>query len=159
MCPQDTPPTPCKVYVTAFGEAHGASLDGLKPVARASLQELADASGHDLGINATTNGQHRDRRHNGTSISRPERNNPNISGTAVDIGEIGNVTVRTAASDAVADVMDAALGTPDTKTVLGPTALYDSRGYGYAKTEYTNTATQREHAGHFHISFFIDSEK
>jgi hypothetical protein len=47
----------------------------------------------------------------------------------------------------------------DTRTVLGPTGLFQAKGYGYDKTQYLNAADQKEHAGHFHVSFYIDSEK
>jgi hypothetical protein len=145
--------------VTAYGKDNGASLEAMKPVARAALQRLADNAGHDLGINATTNLTHNDIRHNGVSHDHPEKNNPNIAGTAVDIGEIGGTVVRKASSSDIADVKNAALGTGDTKSVYTPDGLYEARGYGYPKNQFQNAGLQKQHEGHFHVSFFIDSEK
>jgi len=134
-------------------------LSTLKPEALHDLYELAELAGHDLGINATTNFDHDDPRHNGVSAYHPARSNPALSGLAVDVGEIDHVTVRQASASSRSDLKNAALGMDDVKDVLTPSGLFQSAGFGQPKTEFQNSGLLHEHAGHFHISFFADWEQ
>lgn len=148
----------CRIYISAYGAAAGASLGALKPESRDALQAVANTSGHDLGVNATTNGDHRDPRHNGFSFGFPENNNPALSGLAVDIGEIDRTLVRRASAQVQGEVRDAALSIPEVRSVLSPSGLFRTGTYGRDAHPYTDTNVQQQHKGHFHLSFFSNSE-
>ena len=150
LCPIEKDGVPCHIYVTAYGAQHGAKLSALQPRARHALYELAQQSGHDLGVNATTNGTHSDPRHNGVDASNPARSNPKLSGLAVDIGEVDHKTVG-ANFAADLQVQYAAQVSPQTKAVIDPYLYVNASQPGATKEPVDDPATLREHRDHPHM--------
>jgi hypothetical protein len=155
LCPIEKDGVPCKIYVTAYGTAHGASLSGLQVGARHELYNLAQRSGHDLGVNATTNGTHTDPRHNGVDADDHSRDNPKLAGLAVDVGEVDH---RRVGSTVGADrsVESTALHSPNVKAVIDPNGYWNSSTPGATKHAVNDPGTVREHRlhPHFHIDIW-----
>jgi RHS repeat-associated protein len=152
LCP------PCTLYVTDAGKNDGASLDDLQAGARRTLQDIADSSGHDLGMNAVQNGSHVDPRHNGVSQGHPSWDDPRLAGLAVDIGEIDHRTVRASPAKSVMDVVRTATGFSNVRDIFGPTGLSKASQPGGPRRTVIDPALQKQHTGHFHISFFDGGE-
>jgi len=160
------PPRPCEVYVTAYGAAHGASLSDLQPQARTNLQAMADRSGHDIGVNATTNGTHCDPRHNGESICsgvvRPSR--PELRGNAVDIGEVDHTPITTSSTTLNGALRSAAAQEPSVRDLITPTSFETRRATGLGGL-LTTCATQgcaeqvKLHSTHAHLTFFSTDQR
>jgi RHS repeat-associated protein len=157
LCPQDKPPSPCKVYLTAYGREHRANLDALKPAAREGVQRLADDAGHDIGVNATTNGDHCDLRHNGKTGPQctPQRSAPELSGLAVDIGEVDGKAVGTPeAAAGVKDVEASARKDPSTKTVIDYDGYWSASKPGGDKLTINSPGVVADHDTHMHVSWW-----
>lgn len=119
------------------------------------MYDLAQQSGHDLGVNFTTNGTHDDPRHSGVSNCCPERNDPNKAGLAVDIGEVDHHVVGTTeASSGVADVKQTGLDTPGVMAVIDPNGYWLAPSQGKPKQVQNDPATVRQHGTHMHVDFW-----
>jgi len=147
LCPQDNPPTPCKVY------SIGADLSKVQAGTMTTLQQIADASGHDLGVGFATEGHHEDPCHK--------------NGCAVDVDEIDHVSVGTfghrneAASSQVSDVEDATRANGSVHQVITPNGNWASSAAGAPKRQLPlkDRPEKRqylwsEHQSHLHISVY-----
>ncbi len=158
LCPpRDT--LPCQAYISDYGKANGAALADLQPRALEALNALAVAVGQDLGINATTNGDHRDIRHNGRSVANGKvvRHDASLSGLAVDIGEIGGVVIGAIGTQApLLNLQSAALESESVKTVITSGGYWSASSQGSAKTliQGRGGTQPRAHPTHAHLSFW-----
>ena len=142
-----------KCTVTALGNANLATL---RPEARKSLVMLAQLADHDLGVTATTNGNHSDPRHKGT-----------LSGLAVDIGTVDGYVVGTSAAAAAAvDVATAAESMASVEKVIAPDRFKvtaNGRGFGSKRVSVGSFVpgdeTYEEHRDHLHVAFFSSEER
>jgi len=160
LCPLKKDGIPCTIYLTAYGKAHGASLDALQPSSWRSLNNLAEKAGHNLGINATSNGTHDDPRHNGQSACCFHNSNTELSGLAVDVGEVDHHTVGSSeASAGVDDVERTALGMGDVKAVIDPNGYWASSKPNGSMRPVNDPETTKKHNTHMHISFWADWEE
>ncbi|HEY4319700.1 MAG TPA: RHS repeat-associated core domain-containing protein [Gemmatimonadales bacterium] len=139
-------PRSCTVSISAYGKAHGASIDALMPVVRADLQTLADAADADLGINATTNGDHSDPGH--------------AAGTAVDIGFINGRSIGQG-STTFPGMKAQALHVQQTAAQLGGLKLSTGnlgpagKFVGSKGPFSMNPGTTAAHRNHIHLSYDI----
>jgi len=161
LCPIELDGIPCVVYST------GADLSKLKPETMSALQELAEGSGHNLGISAGVEGRHNDIRHNGRSKDHPDRNNAAYSGLGVDINEIDGVDIGTGpnldpvARTRVEEVTGAARNQDNVKTVISPVGVWTSTSRGATKGAMPFSPTSgvgAQHQNHLHVTVFANFE-
>jgi len=128
-----------------------------------SLLELAERSGHDLGVFQAQEGRHDDIRHNGRSYNHPERNNLAFAGLAVDINEIDHCDIGTgsivnpAVLEMVRDVLAASQQTTGLREVIGPTARLRRLSPTVALTAipYSEASSLwNQHQNHLHVAAF-----
>lgn len=152
LCPVAKDGIPCTIY-----SVNGADLSRLQAGTREQLLQIAEASGHDLGIGYATEGTHRDECHSkGCAVDINELDH------SIDIGRNGHRTATPVARAAVADVESAARGNWSVYQVIGPDGFWGKPGTYDPRQSYPLVDTPRNghlwfvHQSHIHISIFPD---
>jgi hypothetical protein len=122
----------------------GADLNDLTPATKKALQRLADEAGVDIGINATSNGNHKDPGH--------------AAGTAVDIGYVNNRDIGSGPTNNPQAWFDAfrvqktaaRLGGLTDRGNLGPAGKYNGTD---GPRPIVDPALRAQHQNHIHLSY------
>jgi len=120
-------------------------MNALTPDTRRKLQIIADQSDRDLGVNATTNGQHQDPRHytgNGADIGF-------LNGNDIGTGSHTNAGMGAEAAHVQGTIADLS-GALNVHSNLGPAGSYTGTNGPHP---IQNAHLRDEHANHIHVTF------
>jgi hypothetical protein len=159
----------CTVYFK------GGDINHLSESTRRALVALAQAADMDLGLSATSNGEHCDPRHNGNvrpgCRSSPD---PALAGHAVDISEVvvdgTRIDIGTAGIATSGDALRAAnalagraMRMPEVASTIWPAGGTMSATFGGQRTAMPSFsvggALWSAHQSHLHISFWTAGER